>query len=167
MRFLNDSFRVTLPSDTEVQVDREFNAPRALVFDAFTKPELVRQWLLGPDGWTMPVCEIDLRVGGKYRYVWKKESTGHEMGMGGEFREVLRPARVVATEKFDDAWYPGEALNTTVFNEHGGVTKVSLTVRYESKEARDTASRSGMEKGMMAGYDRLEQLLATSAAAQR
>lgn len=167
MRFLPDSFRVTLPTDTEVQVDRDFNAPRSLVFDAFTKPELVRQWLLGPDGWTMPVCEIDLRVGGTYRYVWRKEGTGHEMGMGGVFREVSRPSRLVVTEKFDDAWYAGEALNTTVFTERDGVTKVSLTVRYESKEARDTASRSGMEKGMAVGYERLERVMAAISAGAR
>jgi len=159
MLFLPESFKVSTPSDLEVLVERDFDAPRELVFDAFTKPELVRRWLLGPDGWTMPVCEIDLRVGGLYRYVWRKEATGHEMGMGGVFREVVRPARVVATEKFDEAWYAGEAVDTTVFEEHGSITKVKLTVLYESKEARDTAGRSGMERGMMAGYDRLEQVL--------
>jgi uncharacterized protein YndB with AHSA1/START domain len=80
--------------------------------------------------------------------------------MGGVFREVIRPQKLVATEKFDDAWYPGEAVDTTVFEEKAGITKVKLTVLYESKEARDTASRSGMERGMAAGYDRLEQVLA-------
>src|ERR1039457_3133889 len=84
-----------------------------------------------PDGWTMPVCEIDLRVGGVYRYVWRKESTGKEMGMGGVFREVVRPERLVATEKFDDSWNPGEALDTTMFEESGGITIVKLTVLYE------------------------------------
>jgi uncharacterized protein YndB with AHSA1/START domain/effector-binding domain-containing protein len=156
-----ESFKVSTPGDREVQVLRDFNAPRELVFDAFTKPEIVRRWLLGPDGWTMPVCEIDLRVGGRYRYVWRKEATGHEMGMAGTFREVARPEKLVATERFDDAWYPGEAVNTTVFEQRGAVTRVTLTVLYESREARDTASRSGMERGMMAGYDRLEQLLST------
>jgi uncharacterized protein YndB with AHSA1/START domain len=163
MRFYPESFRVSTPSDREIAVERDFDAPRDLVFDAFTKPELVSRWLLGPDGWSMPVCEIDLRVGGAYRYVWRKESTGTEMGMGGTFREVVRPQRIVATERFDDAWYAGEALDTTVFEEQGGVTKVKLTVLYESKDARDTASRSGMEKGMSAGYDRLEQVLASLA----
>ena len=134
------------------------------MFDAFTKPELVRRWLLGPDGWTMPVCEIDLRVGGRYRYLWRKEAIGKDMGMGGVFREVVRPARLVATEKFDDAWYPGEAVNTTTFQEENDVTSVRLVVLYESKEARDTASRSGMERGMIAGYDRLEALLASDVA---
>jgi uncharacterized protein YndB with AHSA1/START domain/effector-binding domain-containing protein len=159
MRFYPDSFKVSTPTDCSVEVSRDFNAPRDLVFDAFTKPEFVRRWLLGPDGWTMPVCEIDLRVGGRYRYVWHKESTGSQMGMGGIFRAIVRPERFVVTEKFDDAWYPGEALNTTVFEERDGTTAVRLTVLYESKEARDIASRSGMERGMVLGYDRLETLL--------
>ena len=93
MLFYPESFKVSTPTDREIEVERDFNAPRQLVFDAFTKPELVRRWLLGPDGWTMPVCEIDLRVGGAYRYVWRKESTGKEMGMGGVFREVVRPEK--------------------------------------------------------------------------
>ena len=161
MRFLPDSFNVSTPTDRSIQVERDFNAPRELVFDAFTKPELVRRWLLGPDGWTMPVCEIDLRVGGKYRYVWRKESIGQQMGMGGVFREVVQPERIVATEKFDDAWYPGEAIDTTTFQQQGGITKIKLVVLYESKEARDTASRSGMEYGMAAGYSRLEEVLSS------
>jgi uncharacterized protein YndB with AHSA1/START domain len=161
MRFYPDSFTLSTPSDREIVVERDFDAPRELLFEAFTRPELVRRWLLGPDGWTMPVCEIDLKVGGRYRYVWRKESTGTEMGMGGVFREIVRPEKLVATEKFDESWYPGEAIDTTVFEERGGVTKMTLSVLYASKEARDTASRSGMERGMIAGYDRLEQVLAS------
>ena len=160
MPFFPESFKMSTASETEIAIERDFDAPRELVFEAFTKPELVRQWLLGPAGWTMPVCEINLRPGGAYRYVWHKAPTGTTMGMGGVFREVVRPERLVATEKFDDAWYPGEALNTTTFEERGGVTRVRLVVRYESKEARDVASRSGMETGMIAGYNRLEQVLA-------
>ena len=161
MLFFPESFKISTPTDCEIAIERDFNAPRQLVFDAFTKPELVRRWLLGPDGWTMPVCEIDLRVGGAYSYVWRKESTGHQMGMGGVFREVVRPERLVATEKFDEAWYAGEAVDTTVFEETRGITKIKLTVLYESKEARDMATRSGMEHGMVAGYNRLEELLAS------
>jgi uncharacterized protein YndB with AHSA1/START domain len=164
MLFYPESFNVSTPTDCEILIARDFHAPRQLVFEAFTKPELVRRWLLGPDGWTMPVCEIDLRPGGAYRYVWRKDATGTEMGMGGIFRAVVRPERLVATEKFDDAWYPGEAVDTTTFAEKAGVTEVRLTVLYESKEARDTATRSGMERGMVAGYDRLEQMLAAMAA---
>ena len=159
--FYPDSFKLTTHGDREIRVTRDFGAPRRLVFDAFTKPELVRRWLLGPPGWTMPVCEIDLRVGGAYRYLWRQEKDGTQMGMGGVFREIVPLERLVATEKFDDAWYPGEALDTTVFAESGGITTMTLTVLYESKEARDTASRSGMEYGMAVGYDRLEQLMST------
>jgi uncharacterized protein YndB with AHSA1/START domain len=157
--FYPETFKVSTPSDLEIQVTRDFHAPRQLVFDAFTRPDLVRRWLLGPEGWTMPVCEIDLRVGGAYRYVWRKAGV-KDMGMGGVFREVVAPERIVATERFDDSWYPGDALDTTVFVEAGEITKVTITVLYESKEARDTASRSGMERGMAAGYNRLEEQLA-------
>ncbi len=160
MMLYRDSFKVSTPSDLEIQVTRDFDAPRQLVFDAFTKPDLVRRWLLGPPGWTMPVCEIDLREGGAYRYVWRKSGVS-DMGMGGIFREVVPPGRLVATEKFDEAWYVGEALDTTVFEERGNITTVTITVLYESIEARDTASRSGMEHGMAAGYDRLEELLSS------
>jgi len=164
MKFRPESFKLTPRGDREIVIERDFDAPRPLVFDAFTKPELVRQWLLGPDGWTMPVCEIDLRVGGRYRYVWRKEATGEEMGMGGTFREIVRPEKLVATEKFDEAWYPGEAVDTTVFEERGGLTKVHMTVLYQSREARDTATRSGMEHGMVAGYDRLERVISQTVA---
>jgi uncharacterized protein YndB with AHSA1/START domain len=157
--FYRESFSVTTPTDRELRVTRDFDAPRRLVFDAFTKPELVRQWLLGPDGWTMPVCEINLVVGGAYRYVWRREADGTSMGMGGVFHELVVPERIVATEKFDDAWYPGEAIDTTEFTQDGNVTRTVITVLYASKEARDIASASGMETGMKAGYDRLEALL--------
>ncbi len=157
--FYPESFEVSTPSDCEILITRNFAAPRQLVFDAFTKPELVRQWLLGPSGWTMPVCEIDLRVGGAYRYLWRNESTGAEMGMGGLFREIDAPRRLVATEKFDEAWYAGKAIDTTVFLDTPAGTRIELTVLYESQEARDTAKRSGMEQGMAAGYSRLEELL--------
>src|SRR6266508_1205650 len=113
---------VTTPTDREIMMTRFFDAPRRLVFDAFTKPDLVKQWLLGPDGWSMPVCEIDLRVGGKYRYVWRRDKDGTEMGMGGVYREIVAPERIVNTERFDQAWYPGEALGTLVLVEQGGKT---------------------------------------------
>ena len=154
--FYPDSFKVSAPSDRELQVTRDFRAPRQLVFDAFTKPELVRRWLLGPEGWSMPVCEIDLRVGGAYRYVWRKSGVP-DMGMGGVFQEVSAPGRLVATERFDESWYAGEALDSNEFSERDGITTVTITILYESKEARDTASRSGMEHGMAAGYNRLEE----------
>ena len=162
---MKNTLKVTAAGDREIVITRAFNAPRNLVFDAHTKPELVKRWLLGPPGWTMPVCEIDLRVGGRYRYVWRNEN-GTEMGMGGEFREVVRPQRLVATERFDEAWYPGEALDTTVFVEQAGKTTVTLTVQYESREARDGVLKSPMAEGMAGGYDRLEELLASELAAR-
>src|SRR5882757_2025059 len=113
---------VTTPSDREIVMTRVFNAPRKLVFDAWTKPELVKQWLLGPPGWSMPVCEIDLKIGGKYRYEWRRVSGGQSMGMGGVYREIVPPERIVVTEQFDEAWYPGQALITLVLTEKDGKT---------------------------------------------
>jgi uncharacterized protein YndB with AHSA1/START domain len=159
--FYPNSFRMSTPTDREIQVTRDFHAPRQLVFDAFTKPDLVRRWLLGPDGWTMPVCEIDLKVGGSYRYVWRKAGV-KDMGMGGVFREIAAPERIVATEKFDEPWYSGDALGTTEFVDGGDITKIRVTILYESKEARDTAQRSGMEHGMAASYHRLEEHLSAA-----
>src|SRR6266567_3677248 len=109
--------QLTAPGEREIVMTRVFDAPRKLVFDAFAKPELLRRWLLGPPGWSMPVCEIDLRVGGAYRYVWRRDKDGTEMGMGGVYREIVAPERVVATEKFDQSWYPGEAVGTFVLVE--------------------------------------------------
>jgi uncharacterized protein YndB with AHSA1/START domain len=157
------TLQVTTPTDREIVITRAFDAPRRLVFDALTRPELVRRWLLGPEGWTMPVCEIDLRVGGKYRYVWRHERNGNEMGMGGVYREIVVPDRIVATERFDQAWYPGEAVGTFVLAEKGGKTTLTQTVAYESREARDTALKSDMEKGVRASYDRLETVVAETA----
>src|SRR2546430_1842165 len=122
--------------------------------------ELVRRWLLGPPGWSMPVCEIDLRVGGTYRYVWQHDRDGTKMGMGGVYRELKAPERIVNTEKFDEAWYPGEALGTLVLVEQGGKTTLTYTMRYESRAARDAVIKSNMESGVAASYDRLAELLA-------
>ena len=156
------SLQVTTPSDREIAMTRVFDAPRHLVFEALTKPELVQRWLLGPEGWSMPVCEIDLEVGGAYRYVWRRDKDGSEMAMGGVFREVDRPERLVATEKFDEAWYPGEAVSTTVLVEEDGRTTLTQTTLYQSREARDGVLKSGMESGVAASYDRLAELLASS-----
>jgi uncharacterized protein YndB with AHSA1/START domain len=156
---MKNSFEITASSDRELRMTRVFAAPRRLVFDAYTRPESVKRWLLGPVGWTMPVCEIDLRVGGKYRYVWRHEKDGREMGMGGVFREISPPDRFVVTEKFDEAWYPGEALSTVVLTERDGKTTLVLTVKYESKAALDAVLKSPMEEGVKAGFDRLEKIL--------
>jgi uncharacterized protein YndB with AHSA1/START domain len=161
---MNDprKLQITTPSDREVAMTRTFDAPRRLVFDAFTKPELIKRWLGVRAGWTMPVCEVDLRVGGTYRYVWRGPK-GNDMGMGGVFREIVAPERIVATEKFDDSWYAGEAVDTTVFVEQGGKTTVTTTVRYESKEARDGVLATPMATGVAESYDTLAAYLASVA----
>lgn len=150
---------VTTPSDTEVVIKRSFNAPRPLVFDAFTKPELVKRWLYGPDGWSLPVFEIDLRPGGAYRYVWREEATGNQMGMGGNFVEVDIPNLYSANEVWDEPWYPGQAIVQNAFTEEGGETVVTMSIKYDSKEARDMAIQTGMSDGLGMGYDRLDTLL--------
>ncbi|OLD95688.1 MAG: ATPase [Gemmatimonadetes bacterium] len=162
-----EALKLTTPSDREIAMTRVFDAPRKLVFDAHTKPDLVRQWLLGPPGWSMPVCEMDVRVGGKYRWVWRHDRDGTTMGMGGVYREIVKPERLVVTERFDEAWYPGEALNTLVLVEQGGRTTLTQTMRYESREARDAVLKSGMESGVKASYDRLADLLASPSQATR
>jgi uncharacterized protein YndB with AHSA1/START domain len=150
---------ITTPTDRELVMTRVFDAPRGMVFDALTKPELLKKWLLGPPGWTMPVCEIDLRVGGKYRYVWQN-AEGRSMGMGGTFQEIMRPSRIVATEVYEEYWTGGETLVTTELAETRSKTTLSTTVRYASREARDAAIKMGATKGLEASYDRLDQLVA-------
>ena len=145
--------------DREIVMTRAFDAPRDLVFDAHTRPELLQRWLGVFGGWTLPVCEVDLRVGGAYRWVWRN-ADGREMGVRGVYREVVRPERLVNTEQFDDPWYPGESVNTTVFVEQGGKTTMTVTMRYESREARDGVLASPMESGVAASYDKLAELLA-------
>lgn len=148
--------QVSLPSDREVVVTRAFDAPRQLVFDAWTKPEHVTRWMLGPEGWTMPLCEIDLRPGGKWRFGWAKEGEqGFEME--GEYREVSPPDRLVWTERWGGDW--PEALNTLVLTEEGGRTTTTCTILFPSKEARDRALGTGMSDGMAVSYDRLAELL--------
>ena len=153
------NLKVTTPSDREIAMTRVFDAPRHLVFRALTTPELVQKWLLGPPGWAMPVCEMDLRVGGAYRFLWRG-ADGAEMGTRGVFREIAPPERFVATEQFDKPWYPGEALVTYLLVEQGGKTTLTLTVLYASREARDGVLKSGMERGVAMSYDRLAELLA-------
>jgi uncharacterized protein YndB with AHSA1/START domain len=157
------NLKVTANGDREIGMTRVFNAPRQLVWDAFTRPELVKRWLFGPDGWSMPVCEIDLRVGGSYRYVWR-HTDGKEMGMGGVYREIEIPERIVATEKFDEAWYPGEAVGTLLLVEQAGRTTVTQTMLYDSPQTRDAVLKSPMETGIAASYDRLEALVLSPAA---
>ncbi len=157
------TLKVTTPSDREIAMTRVFDAPRNLVFDAYSKPELLKRWLGVHGGWSLVVCEIDLRMGGAYRYVWRGPN-GADMGMRGVYREVVPPERIVATESFDQSWYPGDALSTITLVEQGGRTTLTLTVLYESREARDAVLKSPMEQGVAAGFDKLAELLASTLA---
>ena len=149
---------VSAHGEREIVMTRLFDAPRELVFQAYTTPEYVRRWLLGPEGWTMPVCEIDLRVGGRYRYLWR-HADGQEMGMGGVYKEIRAPERIVSTEVFDQPWYEGEGLGTAVFKEHAGKTMLTTTLVYGSRAVRDGVLKSPMEGGVKASYDRLANIL--------
>jgi len=151
--------QVSTPSDRELAMTRVFDAPRSMVFDAWTKPELLKRWLGVFGSWTFAVCEVDLRVGGKYRFVWRGKD-GNEMAMGGVYREIVRPERIVCTEKFDDPWYEGDAIDTTTFVERAGKTTMTTTVLYGSKEIRDAVLKTPMESGVAKSYDKLAELLA-------
>ena len=154
------TLKVTTPSDREIVLTRVFDAPRHLVFDAFSKPELLKRWF-GPRGWSLVVCEVDLRVGGGFRFVLRGPD-GEEMGMRGVYREIVPPERSVHMESFDD--YPGESQVTAVFVEEGGKTTMTATVLYPSREVRDAVIQSGMEHGAAESYDRLAELLASAEA---
>jgi uncharacterized protein YndB with AHSA1/START domain len=156
--------QVTLPSEREVKVTRSFRAPRTLVYRAYTEPELVRRWLLGPPGWSMPICEMDVRVGGRYRWRWRSEKDGSEFGFSGIFREVQPSSKIVHTEAYDPGdvggGYPGaDAIVTVTFTEDGGATTVTTLIDFGSKEARDAAVATGMTDGMEHSYQLLDRLL--------
>jgi uncharacterized protein YndB with AHSA1/START domain len=155
-----DKLEVTLPSDTEIVLTRYFDAPRGLVFEAHTRPEHVRRWF-GLRNSTLPVCEMDLRVGGAYRYVIR-EADGSEMAIKGVFHEISPPERLVYTEVFEQfEEFGGAPLVTLQLEEADGRTKLTSTTRYDSKEIRDAVVGSDMESGAAVTYDRLAELLAT------
>ena len=147
---------LTTPSDREVAMTRVFDAPRELVFEAWTSPAHVPHWLLGPEGWEMPICEIDLRPGGSWRYVWRK-ADGTEMEMDGDFNEVAPPERIVNTERWGGDW--PETVNTVTFAKEDGRTTVTITVLYPSQEARDAAIDTGMVDGANESFARLDERL--------
>src|SRR5207248_2927062 len=150
------TLHVTTPSDREIVLTRVFDAPRHLVWDAFTRPELLKRWF-GPRGWSLVVCELDLGVGGSFRFVLRGPD-GKDMGMRGAYREIVPPDRSVHMESFDD--YPGESKMTAVFIEEEGKTTLTATVLYPSKEIRDIVIQTGMEHGAAESYDKLAELLA-------
>jgi uncharacterized protein YndB with AHSA1/START domain len=151
---------IATPSECEVTMTRVVDAPRRLVWEAWTDPAHVPHWMLGPGDWTMPVCEIDLRPGGTWHFVWQKPN-GSRMDMSGIYREVEPPVRLVSTEKWGPEW--PETINTLVLSESGGRTTIALTVRYPSRQARDEAMKTGMEDGARASFDRLERYVQTLA----
>jgi uncharacterized protein YndB with AHSA1/START domain len=148
----------TTPSDREIVMTRVFDAPRELVWEAWTSPEHLPRWMLGPEGWSMPVCEIDLRPGGAWRFVWR-HADGNEMEMRGVYREVAPPGRLVSTESWGGDW--PETLNTLILTEQDGKTTVTQRVLYPSQEAREAALRTGMKQGVSLSFDRLDGHLRT------
>jgi uncharacterized protein YndB with AHSA1/START domain len=159
-----------LPSDREVRVTRTFNAPRQLLWDAHTQPELVRKWQVGYDGWDMPVCDMDVRVGGTYRWQWKSREDGKQFGFFGTYTEVTAPSKLTHEEYFDPgntsfAMPVGDPCIVTLeLSEHNGVTTLVCTMTFASKEARDGAASTGMTDGMEYSYVRLDDLLTRKAA---
>lgn len=157
---------LTAPGDREVRMVRDFDAPRELVWDAWTKPELLKRWLGVFAGNTMPVCEIDLRVGGRYRWVWRGAHCGADggpgdMAMGGVYKELVHAVKIVSTEEWENPWFPGDSVNTLLFEDlGGGRTRCTNSVLYATKEARDLVLKTPMAEGVNAGYDQLDRVLA-------
>ena len=149
---------LTVVGEDVVVITRMFDAPRELVWRCHTEPELVRRWMGGLPGWTFPVCDIDLRVGGRYRYVWRSPD-GNEMGMGGTFTEIVRPERLASTELFDEDWTGGETQGTLTFEDKGARTFLTQTVKYSSRDAREAALSTPMLEGMTVGYQRMDEVL--------
>jgi uncharacterized protein YndB with AHSA1/START domain len=150
------TLQVTMPTDNEIVLTRVFDAPRQMVYDAFSKPELLKRWF-GPHGWSLAVCEVDHRVGGGFRFVLEGPN-GQRMGMRGVYREVEPPKRSVHVESYDD--YPGESIVTSVLTEEMGRTTLNATITYPSREIRDMVAKSGMEHGAAESYDKLADMLA-------
>jgi uncharacterized protein YndB with AHSA1/START domain len=152
------TLKVTTPTDREVMMVRVFDAPRGMVFEVFTKPELLQRWF-GPRGWSLAVCEVDFRVGGGFRFLLRGPD-GTNMGMRGVYCEIVPPERSVHMESFDD--YPGESQVTSVFVEQGRQDHAHRHGALPSREVRDIVIKSGMEHGAAETYDRLAELLAAN-----
>jgi uncharacterized protein YndB with AHSA1/START domain len=159
-----DSVTIATPTDREVVVTRAFDAPRALVFDAYTQPDLLKRWY-GAPGRSLVVCEIDLRVGGAYHFVWQGPGR-KDVGMRGVHREVVRPERLVRTETWED-WDAGEILETTVLTERNGITTLTSTGLYPSRDVRDAVMKAGLESGTRETFARLAEMLASQPRAER
>lgn len=155
----NGTLTIATPTNRDVVMTRVFDAPSRMVFDALTKPELLKRWY-GPNGWSLDVCDIDLKVGGKWRFVVRRPD-GKAIGQYGAYREIVPGERLVNTESWED-WDAGETLVTTDLVEQGGKTTFTSTVRFPSQEVRDTVLKSGLEPDAAATYDKLAALLAST-----
>ncbi|MGB2589261.1 MAG: SRPBCC family protein [Candidatus Acidiferrum sp.] len=151
-----ETLQITTPTDREILITRVFDAPRRPIFEAWTNSKQVPHWMLGPEGWTMPVCEIDLRPGGAWHFIWHHQN-GEKMEMHGEYREIKPPERLVSTECWGGDW--PETLNTLVLTEENDKTTAALTILYPSKKARDAGLECGMKDGMVPTFSRLDALL--------
>lgn len=166
---------VSTPSDTEVLVKRSFEAPVNLVWRAYMEPDLMRRWCSGMPGWSMPTCEMDMRVGGQYRWRWRSDEGGQEFGFTGEVLEVVPHAKIVHTQIYDpgdlggtcssgadipDSMGSEPSIITVTFEETKGITNVSTTIRFASKADRDAAMSTGMTDGMEMSYQQLDGVLA-------
>lgn len=171
---MKHALKVSTPTDVTIVMSRTFNAPRRLVWDAMTQPALMKRWMFTPPGWAWAECEMDVRVGGKYRWVWNGPDGTVAMTISGEHREVTPPSKIVHTELMEmgpgcgmggsdcaggDPW---ELLATIEMTEKDGRTDLVMTLLFPSKEARDGAAASGMEHGVAAGYDTLDGVLAAA-----
>lgn len=161
---------VALEGESVVVVTRAFAAPRERVWRAYTEPALVQQWLLGPPGWSMPVCEMDVRPGGEFRWWWRSDADGSGFGFHGEFQEVEAPSLLRHTEHFDvgDTGFDmggDPAMITVRFDAAGQGTTVITRIDYATRATRDAALATGMTDGMETSYQLLDDLLADDAAA--
>jgi uncharacterized protein YndB with AHSA1/START domain len=149
---------ITTPGDRDIVVVRQFDAPRDLVFLCYSRPELLRRWYGMPD-WTTFVCDIDFRVGGKYR-IGQRSPDGYELASQGVYTAIIEPERIDQTEYYDDDWTKGGSVNSLIFTERDGRTTTTLTVTYSSPEARAAAVATPMADGMEIGFKRLDAVLA-------
>ena len=161
-----DLFSFTPHDDRDIVVSRIFDAPRELVWSAFTEPELITRWMSGPPAGALSIREMDFKAGGAYRWEWQLVTTGATMGLTGVFRRISRPQRIVHTEKWAAPYYMGETVVTTTFADHDGKTAVTITVRYATRAARDAMTKSGMAGGMAQCYARLDAFLHSADARQ-
>ena len=162
---MNRTLEVTTPSDLEIVMMRVFDAPRQLVWNAMTRAELIRRWMYAPEGWVMTVCEGGTEVGGSFRWAWNDAAGNPALAISGVNREVVPPEKIVHTEIMEvgNGVRLGELLATVVLKEHDGKTSLHMTLLFPSKEARDGALASGMERGVAAGYKQLDEILIATA----